>query len=53
MPVGELCNREVVFATKTTTIVEAAKLMRRYHVGDLVILDEVNCKRPVGIVTES
>lgn len=53
MPVGELCNREVVFATKTTTIVEAAQLMRRYHVGDLVVVDEVNCKRiPVGIVTD-
>ena len=45
MPVGELCNREVVFATQTTTIVEAAQLMRRYHVGTLVVVDEVNCKR--------
>nr|WP_321464899.1 CBS domain-containing protein [uncultured Desulfobulbus sp.] len=53
MPVGELCNREVVFATKSTTITEAAQLMRRYHVGDLVVVDEVNCKRiPVGIVTD-
>jgi len=53
MPIGELCNREVVFATKTTTIVEAAQLMRRYHVGDLVVVDEVNCKRiPIGIVTD-
>ena len=34
MPVGEICNREVVVAERTTTIVEAARLMRRYHVGD-------------------
>jgi len=53
MPVGELCNREVVFATRSTSIVEAAQLMRRYHVGDLVVVDEVNGKRvPVGIVTD-
>lgn len=53
MPIGELCNREVVFATRTTSIVEAAQLMRRYHVGDLVVVEEINNKRmPVGIVTD-
>ena len=53
MPVGEICNREVVFAARTTTIVEAAQLMRRYHVGDLVVADEVEGRRvPVGMVTD-
>lgn len=53
MPVGELCNREVVFATRKTSIPEAVQLMRRYHVGDLVVVDEVEGKRvPVGIVTD-
>ena len=53
MPVGEICNREVVFAERTTTIVEAARLMRRYHVGDLVVVDEVQGRRvPVGMVTD-
>jgi CBS domain-containing protein len=53
MPIGEFCNREVVFATRETSIPEAAQLMREYHVGDLVVVDEVNGKRvPVGIVTD-
>ena len=53
MPIGEFCNREVVFATRGTSIPEAAQLMRQYHVGDLVVVDEVNGKRvPVGIVTD-
>ena len=53
MPVGEICNREVVVAERTTTIVEAAQLMRRYHVGDLVVVDEVQDRRvPVGMVTD-
>ena len=53
MPIGEICNREVVFAEKQTLIVEAAQLMRRYHVGDLVVVDEIDGNRvPVGMVTD-
>lgn len=51
--IGEYCNREVVFATRSMSILEAAKLMRQHHVGDLVVVDETNGKRiPVGIVTD-
>jgi CBS domain-containing protein len=53
MAIGEFCNREVVFATRETSIPEAAQLMRQYHVGDLVVVDEISGKRvPVGIVTD-
>lgn len=53
MPIGEVCNREVVFAIRKTNITEAAQLMRQYHVGDLVVVDLVEGKRvPVGIVTD-
>lgn len=53
MPISEFCNREVVFATRKTSIPEAAQLMRQYHVGDLVVVDEIAGKRiPVGIVTD-
>ena len=53
MPIGEFCNREVVYATRETSIPEAAQLMRQYHVGDLVVVDETEGKRvPVGIVTD-
>lgn len=53
MPIGEICNREVVFATRDTSILEAAQLMRRHHVGDLIVVDEKNGKRiPAGIVTD-
>ncbi len=53
MPIGEFCNREVVFATRKSSISEAAQLMRQYHVGDLVVVDEVEGRRvPVGIVTD-
>lgn len=53
MSIGELCNREVMFAIRKTSITEAAQLMRQYHVGDLVVVDLVEGKRvPVGIVTD-
>ncbi len=53
MAIGEICNREVAFAERETTINAAAKLMRHYHVGSLVIVDDLSGKRvPVGIVTD-
>jgi CBS domain-containing protein len=53
MSISEFCNREVVFATREMSLPEAARLMREYHVGALVVVDEVNGKRvPVGIVTD-
>ncbi len=53
MSIGVFCNREVVFATKEMSLAEAAQLMRQHHVGDLVVVEEVNGKRiPVGIVTD-
>lgn len=53
MPVSEICNREVVIARCDTSVNEAAKLMRQYHVGDVVVVDEKNGQRiPLGIVTD-
>ena len=53
MPIGEICNREVVLSHLNHTVREAALLMREYHVGDLVVVEEENGKRkPVGIVTD-
>lgn len=53
MRVGEYCNREVIVAERTTGVVEAARLMRRYHVGNLVVVErERSGNRPVGIATD-
>ena len=51
--IGEICSREVVIATRETTVTEAAKLMRQHHVGSLVVVDQKNRGAlPVGIVTD-
>ena len=53
MKAGEFCNREVVIAPSDMTVLEAAKLMRQYHVGNVVVVEEqANRSVPVGIFTD-
>lgn len=53
MTAGEVCNRQVVIAQPSISLVEAARLMKRYHVGDVVIVDDSSGRRvPIGIVTD-
>ena len=42
MTIGKFCNCHVVCATRETTVVEAALLMRRHHVGDLIVVDQAD-----------
>jgi CBS domain-containing protein len=51
--IGEICNREVVYVNRDVTVHAACKLMRHYHVGSLVVVDEAGGTRtPVGIITD-
>ena len=53
MRIGEICVRDVITATRDTPVLEAARLMRSRHVGDVVVIE--TGKRgpvPVGIVTD-
>ena len=53
MPIGEICNRNVIVSGREDTVADAAKLMREHHVGDVVVVDEREGRRfPVGIVTD-
>lgn len=53
MSLSEVCSRDVVFVNRDVTVHAACKLMRHYHVGSLVVVDEVDGKRvPVGILTD-
>lgn len=53
MPISEICNREVVYAQRNNSTLDAAKLMREHHVGDLVVVDDKKgVKVPVGIITD-
>jgi len=53
MNVGEICNREVIIAERTNSVREAARLMREYNVGDIVVVEMRDGLRvPVGILTD-
>jgi CBS domain-containing protein len=53
MTAGDICNRNVVVAPKTETVVDAAKRMRMAHVGDIIVVEARQGRHvPVGIVTD-
>jgi CBS domain-containing protein len=53
MLIRDVCNREVVCADRTTSVRIAAEMMRRHHVGDVVVVDRADPERmPMGIVTD-
>lgn len=53
MILGEACNREVIIVERSTSALEAAKLMRIHHVGDLVVTEPRDGEQvPVGIITD-
>jgi len=53
MPIGEICNREVVITEAGDTVLHAAKLMRKHHVGDLLVAKKSNGSSiPIGIITD-
>ncbi len=53
MPIGEICTREVVIAKRDITVRAAARLMREYHVGCVVLVDEQGGERkPCSLLTD-
>ncbi len=53
MPIGDVCIRDVVVASRETTVREAARLMAGNHVGNLVVVEGIGGRKvPVGIVTD-
>lgn len=55
MYVGEACSKSVAVADRTTSVAAAARHMRDYHVGSVVIAEpdgESGEVRPLGIITD-
>ena len=53
MNAGKLCKRDVITTRRGTTIRDAARLMRKHHVGSLIVTEEkAGVTEPVGILTD-
>ncbi len=51
METSKLINKKVVTVKKDSTVQEAAKLMRKHHIGDVVVMDP-RSNAPIGILTD-
>jgi len=53
MQISELCRDSVTVVRRESPVLEAAQLMRRYHIGTVVVVDVSNgAQVPVGILTD-
>ncbi len=53
MTISAICSREVITVHRDATVLHAATLMRQYHVGDVVVIEDRKGKSvPVGIITD-
>lgn len=52
MTIKDLCKRIVVTIHRNATVEDAARAMLASHIGDVVVVDPVDSRKPVGIVTD-
>jgi CBS domain-containing protein len=53
MLLKDVCTMDVACCGAATTVIEAARLMRHHHVGDLVVVADPEAERiPLGVVTD-
>jgi len=53
MLLKDICTTDVVYCGRDTTVLEAAQIMRRKHIGDLVVVDDPTEEcAPVGLITD-
>ena len=53
MAINECCNIDVVCCGADTSIPDVAALMRKHHIGDVMVVeDREGLRMPIGIVTD-
>jgi CBS domain-containing protein len=52
MTIKDLCKRVVVTIHRNATAEDAARAMRASHIGDVVVVDPADTRKPVGIITD-
>ncbi len=53
MHIGQICTSQATHCTRDETVQGAALLMRRQHVGDVIVVDKFDgASVPVGILTD-
>lgn len=52
MPISDLCSKNLVFVERGASLQYAARLMKKHHVGGIVVVESNGKNKPVGILTD-
>jgi CBS domain-containing protein len=52
MTIKDLCKRVVVTIHRDATVEDAARTMRASHIGNVIVVDPADTRKPVGIITD-
>ncbi|MEM3422463.1 MAG: CBS domain-containing protein [Candidatus Bilamarchaeaceae archaeon] len=52
LKVGDIMTKKVVIVPYGKDITEAAKLMKKYNIGSVIVVDDIKNKKAKGIITE-
>lgn len=52
MPISHLCTKDLISVSQGTSLQSAAQLMKKHHVGGLVVVESASKSKPVGILTD-
>jgi CBS domain-containing protein len=52
MPISDLCSRSLICVEPGASLHCAARVMKKHHVGDVVVVEQNGKDRPVGILTD-
>lgn len=52
MTIGSHCKHAVITTAKDTSVYDAAKLMKKHNIGNIVVVDKTNGGTPIGIFTD-
>ena len=52
MPISDLCSENLICIERSSSLNNAAKLMRNHHVGGLVVIEANGKNKPVGMLTD-
>lgn len=52
MPVSDLCSKNLVCVEKGASLQYAAQLMKKHHVGGVVVVESNGKSKPVGMLTD-
>jgi CBS domain-containing protein len=50
--ISELMNKKVIVAEESLNLISISKIMSNNDIGSIVVVDDLNTHRPIGIITE-